>query len=303
MTKTRHWFRRGLDGRGAPALSDRCGIYRVPNGYPWHFLFSHEIAAGPFFTLFHTDEWVLCDVCRYSKLKSGLVLGGTRIPFNGVVISPVTKRVASLEHVAVSRVSRATRQRIRSLLSSPVLPFYLPPTRNRAHAEGKREITGSSMAAPSFRLEGSFALSVLPSTSISPLIAAPRVVTAAPRPIPLFRRSLPSPISRRSCRFAVKASSAPPTAEELKVSSSFLLAAREGPSFFSCLFLFWSVMARSLQISTIPTKPVEGQKTGTSGLRKKVLSCFVPSLFDAFFFRGCNGWWLRAEFELVVDLG
>ncbi|CAL9155326.1 unnamed protein product [Musa hybrid cultivar] len=114
------------------------------------------------------------------------------------------------------------------------------------------------MAAPSLRLEGSFALSVLPSTSISPLIAAPRVVAAAPRPIPLFRRSLPSPISRRSCRFAVKASSAPPTAEELK-------------------------------ISTISTKPVEGQKTGTSGLRKKVkvfqeenyLANWIQALFNS----------------------
>ncbi|RZR77567.1 hypothetical protein BHM03_00002679 [Ensete ventricosum] len=91
------------------------------------------------------------------------------------------------------------------------------------------------MAVPSLRLEGCFALSVLPSTSISPLIAAPRVVAAAPRPIPLFRRSLHSPISRRSCRFAVKASSAPPTAEELKVYSSFLPSAREGVSIFSCV--------------------------------------------------------------------
>lgn len=35
------------------------------------------------------------------------------------------------------------------------------------------------------------------------------------------------------------------------------------------------VMAESLQINAIPTKPVEGQKTGTSGLRKKV--SFWPS--------------------------
>lgn len=34
-----------------------------------------------------------------------------------------------------------------------------------------------------------------------------------------------------------------------------------------------------VQINSIPTKPIEGQKTGTSGLRKKVALLFTLSVF------------------------
>jgi hypothetical protein len=47
-----------------------------------------------------------------------------------------------------------------------------------------------------------------------------------------------------------------------------------------------------MQIKSIPTKPVEGQKTGTSGLRKKAsTSCFMfhdlAPISDTLFFFGC----------------
>lgn len=40
------------------------------------------------------------------------------------------------------------------------------------------------------------------------------------------------------------------------------------------------------QINSVPTKPIEGQKTGTSGLRKKVFFFFnlLIFLFASFFF-------------------
>jgi hypothetical protein len=44
-----------------------------------------------------------------------------------------------------------------------------------------------------------------------------------------------------------------------------------------------------LQINSVPTKPIEGQKTGTSGLRKKVIFCF-------FWMFGCReslGKWIK----------
>lgn len=59
-----------------------------------------------------------------------------------------------------------------------------------------------------------------------------------------------------------------------------------------CLNLFIDLF----QIKTVPTQPIEGQKTGTSGLRKKVRSLsatladnvwrklMLPSLFDRLIF-------------------
>ncbi|XP_042423048.1 phosphoglucomutase, chloroplastic-like [Zingiber officinale] len=93
------------------------------------------------------------------------------------------------------------------------------------------------MAVPSLKLEGALARSTLPSISILHPIAAPRVALFSSSPL-LPRKLLPCYISGRSFRFVVKAS---------------VQTASEG-----------------LQIKAIPTKPVEGQKTGTSGLRKKV---------------------------------
>lgn len=75
-------------------------------------------------------------------------------------------------------------------------------------------------------------------------------------------------------------------------------------SFFS-FFLFYTLLRFILtlffffKINSIPTKPIEGQKTGTSGLRKKVgnfvlfNSCFSRNIMHTFYLviidknRGC----------------
>ncbi|WOL09664.1 hypothetical protein Cni_G18417 [Canna indica] len=113
------------------------------------------------------------------------------------------------------------------------------------------------MAAYSFGIEAVVGLPRHSSTSIIHSMGAPRVAVA-PRLPPLPRRLLSPATSRRGSLFSVKASSVPSTAEDLK-------------------------------IRTIPTKPVEGQKTGTSGLRKKVkvfqegnyLANWIQALFNS----------------------
>ncbi|XP_074574878.1 phosphoglucomutase, chloroplastic [Curcuma longa] len=110
-----------------------------------------------------------------------------------------------------------------------------------------------TMAVPSLKLEAALARPKLPSISILHTIAAPRVASFVKSP--LFPRKLC--VSNRF-RFVVKASSVQTTSE-------------------------------GLQIKAIPTKPVEGQKTGTSGLRKKVkvfqqenyLANWIQALFNS----------------------
>ncbi|XP_038974618.1 phosphoglucomutase, chloroplastic [Phoenix dactylifera] len=97
------------------------------------------------------------------------------------------------------------------------------------------------MAASTLGLESLLSPLNLSSFSTPPPIAAAPKTSLALRPSPLPRKPLSSPISwrRASPQFSVRSSSTPSTAE-------------------------------GLEIKSVPTKPVEGQKTGTSGLRKKV---------------------------------
>lgn len=44
------------------------------------------------------------------------------------------------------------------------------------------------------------------------------------------------------------------------------------------------------QINSVPTKPIEGQKTGTSGLRKKVFFFLIYLFFIRFFFFSIDLW-------------
>lgn len=115
------------------------------------------------------------------------------------------------------------------------------------------------MASSSFRLETVLS-SLKPRTPSAALPPAP--MTASSASAALGGRLLPlklrSPLPRRRFQFSVMASSAPSTATELKIKS-------------------------------VPTKPVEGQKTGTSGLRKKVkvfqeenyLANWIQALFNS----------------------
>ncbi|KAG1362455.1 phosphoglucomutase, chloroplastic [Cocos nucifera] len=116
------------------------------------------------------------------------------------------------------------------------------------------------MAAPTLGLER--LLSPLKLSSFStplPIVAAPKLPRALrPSPLPPKLLSSPIPWRRASPQFSVRASSTPSTAEGLKIKS-------------------------------VPTKPVEGQKTGTSGLRKKVkvfqqenyLANWIQALFNS----------------------
>nr|XP_010934074.1 phosphoglucomutase, chloroplastic [Elaeis guineensis] len=116
------------------------------------------------------------------------------------------------------------------------------------------------MAASTVGLERLLSPFKLSSSSTPPPIAAAPKLALALRPSPLPPKLLSSPIPwwRASPQFSVRASFTPSTAEGLKIES-------------------------------VPTKPVEGQKTGTSGLRKKVkvfqqenyLANWIQALFDS----------------------
>lgn len=130
------------------------------------------------------------------------------------------------------------------------------------------------MAVPSLKFEVALGRPLSSISSLHP-IAAPRVASLR-SPLQQKLRC----ISDRTLRYLVKASSVQTTTEGLQVS--LLLFAFLHPFFFLHIKVRL-VMAESLQINAIPTKPVEGQKTGTSGLRKKVFFflaflCCVPVL-------------------------
>jgi phosphoglucomutase len=68
---------------------------------------------------------------------------------------------------------------------------------------------------------------------------------------------------------ATSSSSSPTTIAEphgIKVLSLFV---------FFFFISFDLTLSFFLKINSIPTKPIEGQKTGTSGLRKKVGNCYI----------------------------
>lgn len=79
--------------------------------------------------------------------------------------------------------------------------------------------------------------------------------------------------------FVVNASSSSPSSpsttlaesQGLKVSNSFQFSLYNVQIFMPFNLKLVLICLKS-QINSIPTKPIEGQKTGTSGLRKKVLS-------------------------------
>lgn len=117
-----------------------------------------------------------------------------------------------------------------------------------------------AMAASSLRLGSVLSSIKLPSSS--PISPNSSIGSLHLPPIKLVPSSILSRVSLS--RFSAKASSASPTATELTVDFPpfFLLNFR-----FCKILLIFRVLA--LQIKSVPTKPVEGQKTGTSGLRKK----------------------------------
>ena len=114
-----------------------------------------------------------------------------------------------------------------------------------------------------------------PRSSSSSSLASNAITLFSPIPSLSLLSSPPSPkLSLRTSHFpSIKAfSTTIAEPEGIKVSLSLSLSIY---MFFYLHFGFWGFLicvCEFLQINSIATKPIEGQKTGTSGLRKKVFS-------------------------------
>ena len=134
----------------------------------------------------------------------------------------------------------------------------------------------------SCRLDSFIISSFEPHNSIAPSSIHPSLFLSCPssfKPqkllLPLRIRSAPTTIRATSS----SSSSSPATIAEPEGIKVFFFSLYSLCFFNECcvvlIFFFFFHFLFVVQINSIPTKPIEGQKTGTSGLRKKVSDCSV----------------------------